>query len=190
MCLPAADGWGVPWQVVRIRPRAKGCPVMAVRVYLGGCPGGTQRDDLRRRGRVQRHRWRLLAHSASVLGRTEGSGGASRRQVRGVQPVTRTALVSNADAGPAVCRVPPRDRNALPLRRGRPAHPGHQGGTGGKRPRNASRLRAAQQRPVLQRRIRADLGMTAGLAAWWQHNRAAGNEVITVGGQSPSFPSR
>jgi hypothetical protein len=69
----------------------------------------------------------------------------------------------------------------LALRRGRPAHPGHQGGTGGKRPRNASRLRAAQQRPVLQRRIRADLGMTAGLAAWWQHNRAAGSEVITVG---------
>jgi hypothetical protein len=23
--------------------------------------------------------------------------------------------------------------------------------------------------------------MTAELAAWWQHNRAAGNEVITVG---------
>jgi hypothetical protein len=29
-------------------------------------------------------------------------------------------------------------------------------------------------------KIRADLGMTAELA-WWQHNRAAGNEVITVG---------
>jgi hypothetical protein len=159
---------GVPWQVVRIRPRAKGCPVMAVRVYLGGCPGGTQRDDLRRRGRVQRHRWRLLAHSASVLGRTEGSGGASRRQVRGVQPVTRTALVSNADTGPAVCRVPPRDRDALPLRRGRPAHPGHQGGTGGKRPRNASRLRAAQQRPVLRRqdpRRPRDDGRACGLVA-------------------------
>ena len=29
--------------------------------------------------------------------------------------------------------------------------------------------------------IRLDLGMTAELAAWWQHNRAAANEVITVG---------
>jgi len=29
---------GVPWQVRHIRPRAKGCPVMAVRVYLGGAP--------------------------------------------------------------------------------------------------------------------------------------------------------
>jgi hypothetical protein len=30
-------------------------------------------------------------------------------------------------------------------------------------------------------KIRAGLGMRAGLAAWWQHNRAAGNDVITVG---------
>jgi hypothetical protein len=30
-------------------------------------------------------------------------------------------------------------------------------------------------------KIRADPGMTAGLAAWWQHNRAADGEVITVG---------
>jgi hypothetical protein len=37
--------------------------------------------------------------------------------------------------------------------------------------------------------IRLDLGMTAELAAWWQHNRAAANEVITVG-RSLSFPSR
>jgi hypothetical protein len=37
--------------------------------------------------------------------------------------------------------------------------------------------------------IRRDLGMTAELAAWWQHNRAAANEVITVG-RSLSFPSR
>jgi len=29
--------------------------------------------------------------------------------------------------------------------------------------------------------IRLDLGMTAELAAWWQHNRAAAHEVITVG---------
>jgi hypothetical protein len=30
-------------------------------------------------------------------------------------------------------------------------------------------------------KIRADLGMAAEFAAWWQHNRAAGSEVITVG---------
>jgi len=29
--------------------------------------------------------------------------------------------------------------------------------------------------------IRVDLGMTAELAAWWQHNRAADDEAITVG---------
>jgi hypothetical protein len=29
--------------------------------------------------------------------------------------------------------------------------------------------------------IRADLGMTAELAAWWQHNKAADEEAITVG---------
>jgi hypothetical protein len=30
----------VPWQVMHVRPRAKECPVMAVKVYLGGAPGG------------------------------------------------------------------------------------------------------------------------------------------------------
>ena len=30
-------------------------------------------------------------------------------------------------------------------------------------------------------KIRAGLGMRAGLAAWWQHNRAAGDDVIPVG---------
>ena len=56
-----------------------------------------------------------------------------------------------------------------------------EGGTDGKRPRNAPWLRAAQQRPVCDDTIRVDLGMTAELAAWWQHNRAAANQVITVG---------
>jgi hypothetical protein len=30
-------------------------------------------------------------------------------------------------------------------------------------------------------KIYGDLGMTAELAAWWQHNRAASRDVITVG---------
>lgn len=31
-------------------------------------------------------------------------------------------------------------------------------------------------------KIYPDLGMTAELAAWWQHNNAPGGEVISVGG--------
>jgi hypothetical protein len=34
-------------------------------------------------------------------------------------------------------------------------------------------------------KIYTDLGMTAELAAWWQRNRAAEGEVITVGAISP-----
>ena len=79
--LPEADGCRST--VARdAHPAAyKGVPGHGCQGLSGRFPGSTQRADLRRSGRVQRHRWWILAHSASAFGRTDRSRGVRAERV-------------------------------------------------------------------------------------------------------------